>query len=152
MTLWRCSLTNKIVYLVVWGYLKIYHHYHCVYLVVTKWCLKASSGIHWVMPQGIIREYPLTAEVLSHTKHCWSPSICERGPLSPRFKKHKHFEITIFLSKIYKTHWILAHIYQNSLAELWFTYVEWDIVHKCVYQLFIKLENWAKVAVILRLG
>ena len=57
MALWRCSLTNKIVYMVACGYLKIYHHYHCVYLVVTKWCLKTSSGIHWVMmPQGIIRE------------------------------------------------------------------------------------------------
>ena len=57
MALWRCSLTNKIVYVVAWGYLKLCHHYHCVYLVVTKWCLNVSSGIHWVMPQGIIREW-----------------------------------------------------------------------------------------------
>ena len=25
--------------MVAWGYLKLYHHYHCVYLVVTKWCI-----------------------------------------------------------------------------------------------------------------
>ena len=54
-----CSLTKKISYMVALGYLKLYHHYHCAYLVETKWCLKTSSGIQWVMPPGFIRSKDL---------------------------------------------------------------------------------------------
>ena len=42
---------------------------------------------------------------------------------------------------MYKPRWILWHIYHKSLAELWFTITEQDIVHKWVYNT-LKIEVW----------
>ena len=72
----------------------------------------------------------------------WSPSICERGPLSPWVNRTRILKSLYTGRKTYKTHSILAHIYHKSLTELWFTFAERDIPHKSVFNTWKLSKKW----------
>ena len=72
----------------------------------------------------------------------WSPSICERGPLSPWVNWTRILKSLYTGRKTYKTHSNLAHIYHKSLAELWFTFAERDIPHKSVFNTWKLSKKW----------